>query len=63
MQQAAYSLIPTEQLPEVHLNIGRTLLQAQRDEVRDEAIFDVVGHLNRGAMLIRSRAEKRRSPR
>ncbi|MCY1065191.1 AAA family ATPase [Nannocystis sp. RBIL2] len=58
VQQAAYSLIPAEQLPEVHLGIGRTLLQAQRDEVRDEALFDVVGHLNRGAVLIRSPAEK-----
>ncbi|WP_437522042.1 AAA family ATPase [Sorangium sp. So ce726] len=58
VQQAAYSLIPAEQLAEVHLGIGRLLLKAPRAEERDEALFDIVGHLNRGAALIRSRAER-----
>ncbi|WP_437739289.1 AAA family ATPase [Sorangium sp. So ce1504] len=58
VQQAAYSLIPAGQLAEMHLWIGRLLLRAQRAEERDEALFDVVGHLNRGAALIRSRAER-----
>jgi predicted ATPase/signal transduction histidine kinase/tRNA A-37 threonylcarbamoyl transferase component Bud32 len=58
VQQAATSLIPAGQLAEMHLGIGRLLLRAQRAEERDEALFDVVGHLNRGAALIRSQAER-----
>ncbi|WP_437853931.1 AAA family ATPase [Sorangium sp. So ce363] len=58
VQQAAYSLIPAGQLAEMHLGIGRLLLRAQRADERDEALFDVVGHLNRGAALLRSRAER-----
>ncbi|WP_437916740.1 AAA family ATPase [Sorangium sp. So ce302] len=58
VRQAAYSLIPAGQLAEKHLRIGRLLLKAQRAEERDESLFDVVGHLNRGAALIRSQAER-----
>ncbi|MDC3955826.1 AAA family ATPase [Polyangium jinanense] len=58
VQQAAYALIPTGQLPEVHLGIGRVLLQRQRAEKREETIFDIVGHLNRGAALLHSQAER-----
>ncbi|WP_437938944.1 AAA family ATPase [Sorangium sp. So ce341] len=58
VQQAAYSLIPEGRLAEMHLGVGRLLLRAQRAEERDDALFDVVGHLNRGAALIRSRAER-----
>ncbi|KYF73559.1 AAA family ATPase [Sorangium cellulosum] len=58
VQQAAYSLIPAAQLAEMHLEIGRLLLRARRAEERDDALFDVVGHLNRGAALLRSRAER-----
>ncbi|MGK3960724.1 AAA family ATPase [Sorangium sp. So ce118] len=58
VQQAAYSLIPAGQLAEMHLRIGWLLLAAQRAEERDDALFDVVGHLNRGAALLRSQAER-----
>ncbi|XXX79566.1 AAA family ATPase [Sorangium sp. So ce134] len=58
VQQAAYSLMPAGQLAEMHLGIGRLLLTAQRAEERDDALFDVVGHLNRGAARLRSRAER-----
>ncbi|WP_437718451.1 AAA family ATPase [Sorangium sp. So ce448] len=58
VQQAAYSLIPAGQLAEMHLGIGRLLLGARRAEERDDALFDVVGHLNRGAALLRSQAER-----
>ncbi|XYI00391.1 AAA family ATPase [Sorangium sp. So ce1128] len=58
VQQAAYSLIPAGQLAEMHLGIGRLLLRAQHAKERDEALFDVVGHLNRGAALIRCQAER-----
>ncbi|WP_437522040.1 AAA family ATPase [Sorangium sp. So ce726] len=58
VQQAATSLIPAGQLAEVHLRIGQLLLKGQRPEERDVALFDVVGHLNRGASLIRSQTER-----
>ncbi|WP_437935638.1 AAA family ATPase [Sorangium sp. So ce341] len=58
VQQAAYALIPAGQRVEMHLRIGWLLLQRQRAEEREEMIFDVVGHLNRGAALIRSQAER-----
>ncbi|WAS91371.1 AAA family ATPase [Nannocystis punicea] len=58
VQQAAYSLIPAGQLAEVHLQIGRMLLRAQREDDREDALFAVVDHLNRGAVLLRSQAEK-----
>ncbi|WP_437803067.1 AAA family ATPase [Sorangium sp. So ce693] len=58
VQQAATSLIPAGQLAEMHLWIGRLLLRARRAEERDDALFDVVGHLNHGAALIRSQAER-----
>ncbi|XYH97361.1 AAA family ATPase [Sorangium sp. So ce1128] len=58
VQQAAYSLIPAGKLAEVHLQIGRMLFSAQRAEESEETIFDIVGHLNRGAALIRSQAER-----
>ncbi|MGK3992145.1 AAA family ATPase [Sorangium sp. So ce1024] len=58
VRQAAYALIPPAQLPEVHLCIGRLLLKGHRVHERDEALFDVVDHLNRGAALLRSPAER-----
>ncbi|WP_437522035.1 AAA family ATPase [Sorangium sp. So ce726] len=58
VQHAAYSLIPAGQLAEVHLRIGQLLLKARRAEEREDALFDIVGHLNRGAALIRSQAER-----
>ncbi|WP_437911823.1 AAA family ATPase [Sorangium sp. So ce302] len=57
VQQAAYSLIPPGQLAEVHLCIGQLLLKAQRAE-REDALFEIVSHLNRGAALLRSQAER-----
>ncbi|WP_437775068.1 AAA family ATPase [Sorangium sp. So ce1097] len=58
VQQAAYALIPPAQLAETHLCIGRLLLRGRRADERDEALFDVVDHLNRGAPLLRSSAER-----
>ncbi|WP_437973989.1 AAA family ATPase [Sorangium sp. So ce295] len=58
VQQAAYSLIPAGQLAEVHLRIGQLLLRARRPQEREDALFDIVDHLNRGAVLLRSQAER-----
>jgi len=58
IHEAAYSLIPEESRPEEHLRIGRLLLQHTPPEKHEENIFDIVNHLNRGALLIASREER-----
>jgi PAS domain S-box-containing protein len=52
VQEAAYSLIPEEARTEAHLRIGRLLANRIAPEEREEAIFDIVNHFNRGAALI-----------
>ena len=51
VQEAAYSLIPEELRGEAHLRIGRLLAAHTPPEKREEAIFDIVNQLNRGASL------------
>ena len=58
VQEAAYSLIPEAQRAEAHLRIGRLLAAHTPPEKREEAIFDIVNQLNRGATLITSRHER-----
>ncbi|MHC5725093.1 MAG: ATP-binding protein, partial [Nostoc sp.] len=56
--QAAYSLIPDQQKQAVHLKIGQ-LLQKNFSEIeREEKLFDIVGHLNRGQALINQQQER-----
>ena len=49
VQEAAYSFIPEEQRAATHLRIGRLLAASIPLESREEAIFDIVNQLNRGA--------------
>jgi PAS domain S-box-containing protein len=58
VQGAAYSLIPEALRAEAHLRIGRLLSAQTPPEQREEAIFDIVGQLNRGAALITCRGER-----
>ncbi|MBN2532412.1 MAG: AAA family ATPase [Spirochaetales bacterium] len=58
IQQAAYSLIPENEKPGVHLKIGRLLLKSFPKKVRMENIFDLVNHLNIGRDLIRNKKER-----
>ena len=58
VQEAAYSLIPEASRAEAHLRIGRLLAARTPPERRDEAIFDIVNHLNRGVSLITSQDER-----
>ncbi|SEF06966.1 PAS domain S-box-containing protein [Rhizobiales bacterium GAS188] len=60
VQEAAYSGIPEERRATTHLRIGRLLAAHCSPENREEAIFDIVNHLNRGAALIGSPDERRR---
>jgi PAS domain S-box-containing protein len=56
--EAAYSFIPERVRAEAHLLIGRLLLAHTAAEKREEAIFEIVNQLNRGAALIISRDER-----
>ena len=57
VQQAAYSLIEENERQSVHIDIGRQLLKETSPEDLEENIFDIVPHLNIGAMLIKDRQE------
>jgi len=48
LQQAAYSLIPNEQRPQWHHQIGQRLLQTTPVERQEETLFSIVHQLNLG---------------
>ena len=58
VQEAAYSLIPEASRAAAHLRIGRLLAAQTPPEQREEAIFEIVNQLNRGAALITARDER-----
>jgi PAS domain S-box-containing protein len=58
VQEAAYSLIPEAARAAVHLRIGRLLAAHTPSDKREEAIFEIVGQLNRGALLITAQDER-----
>jgi PAS domain S-box-containing protein len=59
VHEAAYSLIPENMRAEAHLRIGRLLAAHTPPEKREEAIFEIVNHLNRGTALISSAKERK----
>jgi PAS domain S-box-containing protein len=58
VQEAAYSLIPADLRAAAHLRVGRLLAAHTPLEKREEAIFEIVNQLNRGAVLITARDER-----
>jgi diguanylate cyclase (GGDEF)-like protein len=58
VQQAAYSLIDEDKRQEVHLSIGRVMLHQHNEEVPDDDLIDIVGHLNAGKALINTDVEQ-----
>jgi predicted ATPase/signal transduction histidine kinase len=58
VQQAAYARIAPAERPHIHLSVGRLLLAERPAERSDDALFDIVSHLNQGAALIESAAER-----
>jgi PAS domain S-box-containing protein len=58
IQEAAYSLIPDELRAETHLRIGRLLFAQAPPDQLEEAVFEIVSQLNRGALLISSPEER-----
>ncbi len=58
VQEAAYSLVPESLRGHAHLRIGKLLLDHHERGSREEAVFVLVGQLNRGSALISSRDER-----
>ncbi|MGF6396195.1 trifunctional serine/threonine-protein kinase/ATP-binding protein/sensor histidine kinase [Pseudomonas plecoglossicida] len=58
IHEAAYSLIAEQDRAAMHLRIGRLLAEQVPAQHREEAIFEIVGQLNRGVALIDARAER-----
>ncbi|MGN8342792.1 AAA family ATPase [Pseudomonas sp. SMV71] len=58
IHEAAYSLIPLEARAEAHLRIGRLLSAQSSAREREEAIFEIVGQLNRGTTLMTDPVER-----
>jgi PAS domain S-box-containing protein len=58
VQEAAYSLMPEDLRAAAHLRIGRLLAAHAPPPKREEAIFEIVNQLNRGAALITSPHER-----
>ncbi|AKG20687.1 AAA family ATPase [Calothrix sp. 336/3] len=63
VQQAAYSLIPSNQTPKVHLQIGRLLLNRtpkveRESQAFNSQIFQIVNQLNCGIPLIENAKER-----
>jgi len=58
IHEAAYSLIAEQDRAAMHLRIGRLLAGQVQARHLEEAIFEIVGQLNRGAALIEARAER-----
>jgi PAS domain S-box-containing protein len=58
VQEAAYSMILPALRAETHLAIGRLLAANIPAERREEVIFEIVNHLNRGAALITAPDER-----
>ncbi|QRG67513.1 helix-turn-helix transcriptional regulator [Brevibacillus choshinensis] len=60
VQQTAYSLISDEEKKEIHLLIGRMMLETADSRQLDEKIYQIVHHLNIGRDRIASEEEKKR---
>jgi len=57
VQQAAYALISDSHKQEIHLKIGRYLLQSAHPEQLEKQIFETVNQLNSGKEIITSELE------
>lgn len=57
IQEAAYSLIPEGERPDLHYRIGRLTMENTPESKRQELLFYVVDHLNLGAKIVTSKQE------
>jgi predicted ATPase/GAF domain-containing protein/HPt (histidine-containing phosphotransfer) domain-containing protein len=59
VRQAAYALVEDDDKKQVHLRIGRLLLERYGKNPFDENLFAIVDHLNAGVQLITDPEERR----
>ncbi|MCP4755523.1 MAG: AAA family ATPase, partial [Proteobacteria bacterium] len=59
IQQAAYALIEDERKQEMHLKIGRLLLENTGEDQLEESLFDITYHLDLASELIEAANERR----
>ncbi len=60
VQQAAYALIPQEELQALHLRVARLRIEGSSDIEHSKELFDVVNHYNMGLSLIDDEQERYR---
>ncbi|EAR59994.1 AAA family ATPase [Neptuniibacter caesariensis] len=58
VQQAAYSMIPDQELETLHYQIGNVLKESMSIKALGRRLFDVTNHLNQSLSLISTTAEK-----
>ena len=58
VREAAYALIPDGERATVHLAIGRRLAARMPPGAIEESVFEIVGQLNRGSVLISAGKER-----
>ncbi|MBW4565369.1 MAG: AAA family ATPase [Mojavia pulchra JT2-VF2] len=58
VQQAAYALIDEAQKQNVHLQIGRNLLEKTLGDRLPDRLFEIVDHLNQGIEFVTDQAER-----
>lgn len=58
IHEAAYLLIPKEQLPEMHLKIGERLLSQSEKDQSKSLDLEMIHHLNKGSSLINKFKDK-----
>lgn len=67
IREAVYSLIPTADRPDLHLNIGRVMLaqvsEADLEEAPNQLIFDLVNQWNRALPILNNREDHRTAAR
>jgi predicted ATPase/signal transduction histidine kinase len=51
VQQSCHSMIPPDDVPLIRRRVGELLLERLRERGRDDDLFDVVAHLNAGAVV------------
>lgn len=57
VQEAAYASIAEAERPRLHLRVGRRLLAYALPDKLDENVFEIVGQLNRGIVLVDDQSE------
>lgn len=57
IHQAIYSMVSDENLPRIHLEIGKVMLTTLSTDIQEEKIFDIVFQWNQGASKIKDQED------